>query len=272
MSRFVELVAAHAGREVPLDQAAAALAVDEDPEADLDDMLGQLDELAAGVRMPPRVTPVEAVARLNHHLFQEHQFHGDAAEYDHPRNSLLHRVLDRRQGLPILLSLVYVEVARRVGVEIRGVGFPRHFIVRPLDADPPFFIDAFHQGRVLRPELLGQWLDEWFEGRLGPAEVARMTAPIDSRTFLFRICNNLKLSFLRRDDAAGALRQVERLLALDPGDVEELRDRGLLRSYLGLYDKAVADLEAYLERAPDAPDSYRIVAHLDRIRGRETPS
>jgi len=176
-----------------LDQGAALLAADEEPGLDPAAVLRALDELASSLHIPARSSPIEAVARLNHRLFAELAFAGDDEEYDHPDNSHLGRVLARRRGLPILLSVVYIEVARRHGVGIDGIGFPGHFIVSPRGVDP----------------------DAW----------ARFTAAVDARHILYRMNNNLKAAWIRRGHLEGALRAVNRNLALCPADAAEHVDR-----------------------------------------------
>jgi len=123
---LLALLRAH-GDAPPLDRAVALIAADEQPGLVPEDVLAQLDQLAAGLRLPPLCEPVQTVARLHHHLFVELGFRGDEEDYDAPRNSLLDQVLTRRRGLPILLSVVYVEVAKRRGIAVDPVGFPVTF-------------------------------------------------------------------------------------------------------------------------------------------------
>jgi regulator of sirC expression with transglutaminase-like and TPR domain len=209
-----------------LDQGAALLAADEEPGLDPAAVLRALDELASSLHIPARSSPIEAVARLNHRLFAELGFAGDDAEYDHPDNSHLGRVLSRRRGLPILLSLVYIEVARRHGVGIDGIGFPGHFIVSPRGVEPRFFIDPFHKGLILRPDRLLQRLCEGTGARgVDPDAWARFTAAVDARHILYRMNNNLKAAWIRRGHLEGALRAVNRNLALCPADATENVDR-----------------------------------------------
>ena len=228
MSAFAAYAAAPTLR---LDLGAALLAADEEPGLDPATVVGALDALAATIHIPAGASPFEAVARLNHRLFTELGFTGDEDEYDHPDNSHLGRVLARRRGLPILLSVVYMEVARRHGVIIDGVGFPGHFIVSPQGVSPRFFVDPFHQGLVLRPEaLLGRLCERTGARGVDPEAWARFTAAVDARAILVRMNNNLKASWGRRGCLEGVLRAVDRNLALCPQDADEraLRDRLLV--------------------------------------------
>ena len=194
-----------------------------------------------------------------------HGFEGDVEHYDSPENSLLHHVLERRKGLPVLLSLVAIEVARRVGFVLLPIPYPTHFLVAPAQAEPRFYVDPFHKGEVHRPgylrarlaQILGQEVEDglWLDA----------VEPATNSAMLFRMCNNLKASYLRRGNIEAALRAVEHLLIIDPGAYEELRDRGALRTQLGHMDEGIADFEAYISArpyAPDADDGAQLVASL----------
>lgn len=207
------------GDHLPLDQGAALLAADEQPGTDPKETLAALDALAAGVRMPPGCEGVEAVARLHHHLFEELGFGGDAETYDDPRNSCLDRVIERRRGLPITLSVLYVEVARRVGLLVDPVGFPQHFLVRPHGLERAF-VDPFHGGRILHEAELRGWLDR--QG-VAPAERDALLGPLCARRVLWRMTLNLWTSYKRREDRDGLLRSLRRLRVLAVPGSDEAR-------------------------------------------------
>jgi regulator of sirC expression with transglutaminase-like and TPR domain len=263
---FAELVA-RTGLDVPLDRAAAFIAAEEQPGVDPQAILDALDALAARLRIPSGAPLVEQVARLNHLLFTECGFSGDDKDYDDPRNSLLDQVLSRRKGLPILLSVLTIEVGRRVGLALDGVAFPSHFLVGPSHAEPRFFLDPFHGGRILRQEHLIQRLMAMSGGRrVSAAELARYAAPASSRQILVRLNNNLKGSYLRRQDLDGVLRTIDRLLALDASLMGERRDRGWVLARLGRKVEAIDDLETYLLVHPSARDAEMVREHLEELR------
>jgi regulator of sirC expression with transglutaminase-like and TPR domain len=245
-AEFVALISAH-DEDVPLDQAAGWMCAEERGLDTIAPMMAALDTLASGVFIPTDSTTIEAVARLNHHLFTELGFSGDPTHFDAPDNSLLDSVLQSRKGLPILLSLVMLEVGRRAGLNLHGIGFPTHFLVSPAEATPRFFVDPFNDGRVLRTDQLETWF-----GRISSRANHRMPPfswwlkPTSCRQILMRMNNNLKGSYLRRNDLNGALRCVERLLILTPDAIEARRDRGLLRFELGQEEEGAKDLDAYL--------------------------
>ena len=210
------------GDHLPLDRAAAILAAEEQPGRDPGEVLRALDRLAAGVRMPPQVEPFEAVARLNVHLFGELGFQGDEDDYDDPNNSLLDQVIARRRGLPILLSVVYIEVARRRGVAVDPIGYPSHFLVSPRGTEPRFFVDPYHSGQILREDVLKERLIEL--GEEDEEALDHWLAPVTGRQVVVRMLTNLWGSYKRRDDRAGELRCLERLEILEtPGTPEAMR-------------------------------------------------
>ena len=242
-------------RALPLDRAAALTAAHEQPWLDPDDLVARIDGLATDLHIPEEASTIEAVARLNLHFCNKLGFSGATEDYDAPIHSMLDRVIEGRKGLPILLSLLYIEVARRVGVSLEGVGFPGHFVVRAEDEDQAFFIDPFAGGKVWRAEEMLLRLSKVLDRPLHDIEDAEARLQPSSRLEIAaRLSRNLKVSYLRRADAAGALRAVDRLLALRPDDAEERRDRGLLLLELDRHTEALSDLQRYLSEHPGGED------------------
>jgi regulator of sirC expression with transglutaminase-like and TPR domain len=249
------------------DLAAAALciAAAEHPDLDSARCLAKLDELAAGARgrVGADVPAAERVGALNHFLFVEQGFQGDDVDYYDPRNSFLNEVLDRRRGIPITLAIVYGEVARRIGLEVAGVGFPGHFLVRHLD--PEILIDPFHGTVITREECA-----ERLRAVAGPdarfhEELFRPATP---RQILVRMLRNLKQIYLRRGDFARSLGATDGILLLEPGEPGELRDRGALYRKLECFAAALADFETFLELAPSGPGADEVRASLPELRRR----
>ena len=188
--------------EPPLDRLALALAA-EFKEVDAADALAELDRLGADLAARVGGDPHEEVEALRAVLGQRHGFLGDRDDYDHPDNSMLDLVLERRRGLPILLSTVYVEVARRAGVELAGVGLPGHYVVGHFGTTPPLLLDPFAGGTELEVD----------------APLALRDAPLDLRPWgahetALRMLNNLVGSYLRRADLGRAIRAAELRLEL----------------------------------------------------------
>ena len=257
------------GRELPLDQAAALLSAEECPDASPDHTLAMLDALASRLHIPDGIDIYEQVARINYTLFEAEGFIGDQDTYDDPINSRLDKVLERRQGLPILLSLVFIEVARRHGLSVDGVSFPGHFIVAPTHSRPRFYIDPFHQGTILKDLHLRERLAR----AAGTAEVdadawKRFTGAVDPASILQRMNNNLKRSWARRGDLHGALRAVDRNLTMVPDSPNDVRDRGMLLVQLGHRAEGITWLERYLHQEPSAWDAERIEQSLTFLKRR----
>jgi regulator of sirC expression with transglutaminase-like and TPR domain len=246
------------GREARLRLAAAAVMPDEAPDG---------------------VDPVcyAHVLALNDYLFKDLGFIGNSSHYEDPRNSCLNEVLDRRTGIPITLALLYIEVARRAGLDVQGVNFPGHFLLScPASAGGAsselLIIDAFHRGALLSPEACRELL------RRHPHDVDIETHLFSRATkpqILARMLLNLKRIYERMHSFPQARDVTELLLAVDPGARTELRDRGLLAYHLKDFSGALRDLEAYLqlpvratldeeERAHDA----QIWEHVKTLRRR----
>jgi regulator of sirC expression with transglutaminase-like and TPR domain len=249
--------------EVDLARASLLVAREEYPELELDPYLQRLDTMAEAVRSHLGASAQAAVA-LNRVLFEEEGFRGNTREYYDPRNSFLNDVLDRRTGIPITLSTVYIAVGRRAGVEVHGVGLPGHFVVRVVAAGGDALIDPFNGGTVLTPQDCQDRLDRIYGGRLRMA--ADMLAPCPLRAVLARTLRNLKAIYLKADDHERALRTAELLVLLNPGAMDEVRDRGLVLAALECYALAAADLEAYVQSAPQAPETPQLRVRIAELR------
>jgi regulator of sirC expression with transglutaminase-like and TPR domain len=252
---------------VPLAEAALAVAEEEYPHLPVADYLSRLEELASRVsdRLGDRRDAASKLRSLRTVLFDEEGFRGNSDQYYDPRNSFLNEVLDRRLGIPITLSIVYLEVASRVGLSVQGVAFPGHFLVKHASGDREIFIDAFRGGELLsaddcaaryRTVVPGRELDR------------RVLEGVSARHILARMLHNLKKIYVEASDDVRALWVVDRLLLLTPGDPAERRDRGLVEARLGGSAAALADLEAYLSAMPGAADADEVRDLVQQLRGR----
>ena len=264
-ARFAALLARPA---IPLAEAALAVAEEEYPRLDAGRYLAALDELAGAVaaRLPPRRTAADALRAMRAVLFEERGFRGNEERYYDPRNSFLNEVLDRRLGIPITLSILYIEVAARVGVTVQGVAFPGHFLVRCSAGGTEVFIDPFHGGEVLSADECVARLKARAPAR---AEFdPRHLEPVGPRHILGRLLHNLKRIYVETSDDLRALWVVDRLLLLSPDDLVETRDRGLVLARLGHAAPAQRDLAAYLAAAPEASDREAVEGLLAQLRAR----
>jgi regulator of sirC expression with transglutaminase-like and TPR domain len=251
--------------EINLAEAALLIARTEYPQLDLRGQLDHLDRLAARVRTRPDSSFPENIRALNELLFEVEGFSGDEEEYDDPRNSYLNEVLARKKGIPITLSVVYIEVASRRGIPVVGIGFPGHFLVKYLAEAGEVFIDPFHQGAILSREDCAARLKAQFgeEAELRPEYLAASTP----KQVLARMLSNLKGSYFRRRQFSKILPVIELALGIDPASRQELRDRGMVHFLMKRYAQAQSDFTAYLRLSPqDDPDAGEVLKAIHRIR------
>ena len=252
---------------MPLDRGAFLIAAAFDPDLDVEREISVLDALAQGAarRFSDDLEPLAAVNELNEYLFDHVCFGGNDADYYDPCNSLLHEVLRRRLGIPITLSVVYIETGRRLGVPLRGVGMPGHFLVRH-DAEPSLYIDPFHRGALLSEEECAEWLRR----TSGPVRwEPAFLAPVTDRAILARMLRNLSAVWVKRDDAMNAILALGLLMAVQPEEAGHWRDRGMLRYKRGDCALALEDLERYLDAAFSAPDAWYVRRVIEKIRSGE---
>lgn len=254
--------------DAELDLAAALLLVasTEYPQLDRAVHLRRLDEMATAVRdrIGAERHPLTVVAALSRYLFGELKFTGCPDEYFDPRSSYLNDVLERGRGIPISLSVVYMEVSRRAGFPVDGVGLPGHFIVKHPQPSGDIYVDPFGGGAVLSVEMCAKKVEEIYSGAVEFQPF--MLGAVTKRQILSRAIHNLKTIFAASKRMEKALAMVELLLALAPWDLDEIRDRGMLRYRLGDYAGAVEDLETYLEYSKDADDASTIKNNVRAIR------
>lgn len=250
---------------IDLARAALAIARWEYPRLDADAYLERLDGLARsvdGVRRSPDA--LGRLHRLREYLFVEQGFTGNRDDYYDPRNSFLNDVLDRRQGIPITLSLVLMEVGKRLGLAIEGIGLPGHFIAGARLDDSQILLDPFNGGALVTPEEC----EELVGSVVGRPVTLRPEhyAPMSGRQLLTRMLANLKGAYWRRQEWDRVVGAIDRLLVLDPKAAGEWRDRGVAWSNLGEVRRGLGDWERYLTEFPDAEDHETVKGHLRRAR------
>ena len=257
---FASLVGPHVDDErIPLDRAALTIARTEYPDLDFDPSLGRLEELArcAKARLPRVAEPGETIAALNYVLFEQEGFRGNREDYYDPRNSFLNDVLQRKLGIPITLALVYMEVARRIGFPLFGVGMPGHFLLKHYDVEGrETLIDAFNRGAIVTARECQNRLDEIYSGQL-PLQ-PQFLLSVSRRQMLTRILNNLKNVYRAARNLRKALVVVDLICAIYPRSPEDVKQRALLRYSVGQLRGAVEDLEEYLKMSPDASDADEV--------------
>jgi regulator of sirC expression with transglutaminase-like and TPR domain len=248
--------------QVPLDIASLELAEIEFPGLDVEGSLFRLDNLAEQIRsqLSANASALDFINAANDLLFEVLQFRGNEQDYYDPRNSCLNSVLMRRLGIPISLSVVYIEVARRLGRPMYGVGLPGHFIVAYEDASSRYWIDPFNRGRVLSfadcCALAKQTAG--VDVRSNPA----VLAPVHKRQILVRMLSNLKAIYLRGEAFEKARQVLDVLIEAMPDYAEEYRHRGIVHLRQQNHQAAQADLETYLRLEPNAPEREQVQKQL----------
>jgi regulator of sirC expression with transglutaminase-like and TPR domain len=250
---------------VTLDVAALELAQIEDAGLDPAPWLAELDQIAAelGVRLGPETGGSRFVQIVNDYLFSELGFRGNQAEYDDPRNSCLSQVLKRRIGLPITLSVVYIEVARRLNRPVFGVGLPGHFVVRYDDGVFSTYIDPFHAGKLLSEQDCATMAREITGTELSGDPSA--LEPVSVRYILVRMLNNLRAAYFRAREFAKAVVVLDLLLEHFPSNAEYYKARAVARLKLRKLGAARDDFRKYLKYSPQAQDRAEVTRQLQAI-------
>lgn len=258
-------IAALPDDRIDLAEAALWIAAEEQPGVEPSLWLARLDEMAERVRPRLAEAPdhLDQVNRLAGFLSEEIGLRGNAEDYYDPRNSFLNEVLTRGLGIPITLALVYMEVGRRAGVPLDGVGFPGHFLLRH-SLHPRLLFDPFERGRPLTHDDCKAMLERLSGGSL--AFDPRLLKPSSPRQILIRMLNNLWRVYLHRGEFLRTLGALDRVLLLDPDDVGARRDRGLLSLRWGDPARGIEDLERYLDLEPEAPDHAAIETAIAEAR------
>lgn len=257
--------------EFALFEAAVSLGQDEYPDMDVQTVLDEVDQLLARVRR--RIAfdagPVQKLRVLNQFFFRDLGFGGNLNDYYDPDNSLVHMLLHTRRGIPVALAVLWMELAQGLGLAVRGVSFPGHFLVKVNLPMGQVIIDPMN-GQSLSREELSERLEP-FRRRNGlmdefetPLGLYLQTAP--SRDIIARMLHNLKEIHKSQSDWARLLAVQERLIVLLPESWTEYRDRGLAHAELGHTEQALADLECYLVHAEEQVNLDAIADWVDALR------
>ena len=243
-----------AAREpIPLAHGALLIAKEEYPDLDVERYLGHLAALGRAAERAVRAAEntVERVQLLSEFLFEQTGFQGNREQYGDPRNSFLNDVLERRQGIPITLSVVYLEVGRHTGLHLYGVSFPSHFLVKAVDERGELIIDPFNGGAILGLEDLRARLNQIYGQpvELKPA----MLKAVGARQILARMLRNLKSIYLSGADWPRSLGALDRILILEPRAAEEVLERATLYERLECFGAALEDFQSFLSQAPNHP-------------------
>ncbi len=267
--RFAELVQGPEDR-IDLVEAALLIARTAFPDLISSRYTDRLDRWAERLRSRLDALPSagEILSHLNRIMFDEEDFQGNIESYYDPQNSFLNRVLERKLGIPITLSLVYSEVGRRAGFPVHGIALPGHFITGLLHASGTLYVDPFNRGEVLTEKECRDRI----EARYGPEAAADpgWKTPAAVKMVLKRMLRNLKGIYRQSNQQRQYFEMLQWILAADPEAADELKERGLLYEAMGNPMFAVKDFERYLESAPPAADREMIESKISLLRSQKT--
>jgi regulator of sirC expression with transglutaminase-like and TPR domain len=261
-------------RDIDLAQACLLIAQDRYPALDVGRYLDEIERMALrlGAAIPAAMDLEERIVALNEFLFDELGYRGNTRDYYDPRNSYLNEVLDRRTGIPITLSVLYMELGRRVGLAVEGVSFPGHFLVRAQLRGGAIVLDPFAGGAPQSEAELRTRLKRVIpEGVADDVPVAELPLdqflePAGKRQILLRLLRNLKAIYRDTDKPDQELKVLNRMLVVTPEAAAELRDRGLVYQRLECWQPALKDFTDYLERDPDAADVDDVRVRMMELR------
>jgi regulator of sirC expression with transglutaminase-like and TPR domain len=255
-------------REIDLAEAALRIALEAYPTLDIAAYLAWLDAQGerARERLSPSSSPSLVIAELNRLIFDELGFHANVEQYYDERNSFLNDVIERRTGIPISLSLVYIEIGTRAGLRMEGIGLPGHFVVRAAGSQWQVLLDPFNRGAELSRHDCEQLLMQTFG--TGTPLLPQYLEPVSKRAFLLRMLTNLQVIYMQEQRWDRALRVIQNAFSLKPerqGAAELTRARGLVHYKLERWGDAERDWLQYLVIAPEAPDAPLVRENLDSL-------
>jgi len=272
---FSELLAREDAK-IELARACLQIAEDAYPGLDVDGYVGELERFAKRLRARLGINAAaeDRIIALNEFLFDDLGFSGNADDYYDPRNSYLNEVIDRRKGIPITLSVLYMEIGRRIELPLEGVSFPGHFLVRLPMRGGTLVLDPFSGGvpqseselrerlkRVIPRGASGEWKQAARGVPVSELPLDQFLEPASNRQIIARLLRNLKGVYREKDRPERLLQVLDRMIIVTPESAAERRDRGYLYHRLECWRPALQDLTVYLEREPDAAD-------LDEVRAK----
>lgn len=233
------------------------------PNLDISEYVQKLRSLEQGLcdHISDVKNPIYLVSMLNEYMFDILGFEGDDDDYYNPRNNFLNVVIDKRSGIPITLSIIYIELARGIGLELHPVGFPGHFLVKYSEE---LILDPFNRGSLLDIEDLQDILDTTYgEGVEFEPEYLN---DIEPEKIMIRILRNLKSSYIQSFNYEKAMHCINMILGLELDSPEEIRDKGIVQSRLLQNDLALSSLNRYLELSPEADDADYVLELIKSIK------
>lgn len=233
------------------------------PNLDISENINKINEIGESLKDSIKINDNSTyrISLLNEHLFQHLGFHGDMEDYYNPKNNFLNNVLEKKSGIPITLSIIYSEVAKHIGLDLKIVGFPSHILVKNGE---DMILDPFNDGKLLSIDDLRNILNHNYDGEV--EFVPEFLNEIQPVKILIRMTRNLKNSYVQSYAYDMAMRCINMVLSLEPNSFEDIRDKGILDDRLLNHDAALSSLNQYLEINPNAEDADFVLDLIRSIR------
>lgn len=233
------------------------------PDLSLTQYIQKLNSMGEGLRnsISDVKNPTYLVSMLNEYMFDKLGFEGNRDDYYNPRNNFLNVVVDTKKGIPITLSIIYIQLGNYIDLDLRPVGFPGHFLVKYSEE---MILDPFNRGALLGVEDLEEILEDIYGG--GTQFSPEYLNEIGPEDILVRIARNLKNSYMQSFNYKNAMHCINMVLGLAPDNPEEIRDMGIVQSRMLQNDLAMRSLERYLELAPEADDADYVLELIRSIK------
>jgi regulator of sirC expression with transglutaminase-like and TPR domain len=251
--------------DIDLAHAALLIAQEEYPQLSPDPYLQRLDLYAEMVkdRLANETAAPVLLGEISRVMFEHEKFSGNAEAYYDPRNSFLNDVLDRKLGIPITLSIIYLEIGWRLDLPLEGVNFPGHFLIRYDGEAVKLLVDPFQHGEIRFEDEAQELLDRVYGGSVKLQDA--YLRPAGKRDILVRLLANLKTIYLNARDDDRALAAVERVLLIRPDSADDVRDHGMILARCGMHEEAILQLERFLDLAPETADAPRVRLLIDEL-------
>lgn len=247
---------------IDLALAALLIAREEYPKLQVDRYLHMLDEMGKAIHKVAKAkhSDYDVIGLVNQFLFELMRFRGNVENYYDPKNSYLNEVLERKVGIPITLSIIYMELCRRIGFSVEGVGMPGHFLLRKEVGDRVVFIDPFSKGELLTESDCRRRFDSIYQGKF--SFDGSFLKPVDKKHILLRMLANLKAIYLATEQFSKALSLVDKMILIDPQNPDYIRDKGQIHYKMGQFSPALENLQTYLRLHPFAEDRQTVTEQV----------
>lgn len=258
--------------ECRLAEAALAAATILYPELSVTAYLQKLDALGMSLlsRLNSNMTAAQKLAALNNYFFHDLGFGGNRDDYFNPCNSCLNDVLDNKLGIPISLSIIYLDLAKAIDLNAFGIAFPGHFLVGVQSADRRWYIDVYDGGRELQQDDLKVLLASQLQNHALMHTLPSYLKAATSLQIIVRLLRNLKKIYIEKTEVAQALQIIAMILSLLPDSPDEIRDRGMVYQHIDYTQGALADLTHYLQLVPDSTERVLLESMLESLQVQTT--